>query len=130
MVLTPAGSAFQGCFRYRLVRPAAGSGTMPKKRKLTGNDYKIEEQFTDRKDETSLFKSKMSDTSSDYNILMFYGVGGIGKSRLRKEISRIHAGYYSDSSIQFELNLEPPENRNAGDGILNLVDSCRAKSKT
>lgn len=100
---------------------------MPKKRSLIGNDYKIEEQFVDRKEEVALFRSKLKNTSADYNILMFYGVGGIGKSKLRKEISNIHSENYGNESVQFVLNLEPPENRNAGDGILSLVDSCKSK---
>lgn len=102
---------------------------MPKKRNLIGNDYKIEEQFIDRQNEVALFKEKLANTSADYNILMFYGVGGIGKSKMRNEISRIHSENFGANSIQFELNLEPPENRNAGDGILSLVDSCKAKSR-
>lgn len=102
---------------------------MPKRRSLVGNDYKIEEQFIDRKDEVQLFKEKMMALTDEYNILMFYGVGGIGKSKLKNKILDIHKNYFESSYIQFVLNLEPPENRNAGDGILSLVDSCKSDIK-
>jgi len=47
-------------------------------------------QFTDRTDFLNLFSENVkSGTASEYRVLVFYGVGGIGKTSMRKEMSRM-----------------------------------------
>ena len=89
-------------------------------------NFEIQEVFIDRVEAKKLYKSKMESNEKKYNILVFYGVGGIGKSKLRKEISRIHNKEYNDSIIMY-LDLNAADDRNIGSGILKLVDSCSKK---
>ena len=47
-------------------------------------------QFTDRTDFLNLFQENIqAGRLSDYRILVFYGVGGIGKTSMRKEMARM-----------------------------------------
>jgi tetratricopeptide (TPR) repeat protein len=47
-------------------------------------------QFTDRTDFLNLFQENIqAGRLSDYKILVFYGVGGIGKTSMRKEMARL-----------------------------------------
>lgn len=89
-------------------------------------NFEIQEVFIDRVEAKNLYKSKMESNKKEYNILVFYGVGGIGKSKLRKEISRIHNEDYKDSIVMY-LDLNAADDRNIGSGILKLVDSCNEK---
>lgn len=88
--------------------------------------YHIEESFIDRQVAKQLYMDKRSSNDKEYNILSFYGVGGVGKSTLRKELCRMHVEN-DDGSVYMYLDLHPAENRNIEKGILNLVDSCSAK---
>lgn len=64
-------------------------------------------QFTNREEYTKAFRNKIESASrSEYGILSFYGVGGIGKSTLRKELGRILTDAYPEilwSYTDFEL---------------------------
>ncbi|MBZ0201620.1 MAG: tetratricopeptide repeat protein, partial [Ignavibacteria bacterium] len=64
-------------------------------------------QFTDREELTEAFRKKIPMLGKEgYSILSYYGVGGIGKSTLRKEIGRILSTDYPDiiwSCTDFEL---------------------------
>src|SRR5215213_4320349 len=66
-----------------------------------------ERQFTNREEYTEAFRKKIKfENKQDYNILAYYGVGGIGKSTLRKELGRILSADYPDiiwSYTDFEL---------------------------
>lgn len=88
--------------------------------------YHVEESFIDREIAKRLYLDKCSSNDKEYNIISFYGVGGVGKSTLRKELCRMHVEN-DDKSIYMYLDLNPSENRNLEKGILNLVDSCSAK---
>ena len=46
-------------------------------------------QFTDRDEFTTLFLKALEKGPQDFKVLVFYGVGGIGKSSLRKELQRL-----------------------------------------
>lgn len=85
--------------------------------------FNITDCFIDRKEAKALYRSKLISNNKDYNILTFYGVGGIGKSKLSKEIRRIHKIENSDYLIMY-LDLNSADDRNLGAGILKLVDSC------
>lgn len=68
----------------------------------------------------------MNHNEKEFNVLVFYGVGGIGKSKLVKEISKIHKEE-NKNALVFYLDLIAADDRNMGSGILKLVDSCDAK---
>lgn len=58
--------------------------------------------------------------------MVFYGVGGIGKSKLRKELCRMHEDENKEG-ITFYLDLNAADDRNLGNGILNLVEEDYSK---
>ena len=100
---------------------------MPKPKHSFGKkDFEVKEEFIDREEAKQLYRDKLNNNRKDYNILVFYGVGGIGKSKLRREISKIHKAENKEG-ITFYLDLNAPEDRNMGEGILKLVDSCDTK---
>ncbi|SCW57911.1 hypothetical protein SAMN02910400_01395 [Lachnospiraceae bacterium C10] len=100
---------------------------MPKPKHSFGKkDFEVKEEFIDREEAKRLYRDKLNNNQKEYNILVFYGVGGIGKSKLRREISRIHKEENKEG-ITFYLDLNAPEDRNMGEGILKLVDSCDTK---
>lgn len=88
--------------------------------------FEVNEGFIDREEAKSLYHNKLNNNDRDYNVLVFYGVGGIGKSKLRKELCRMHEEENKEG-ITFYLDLNPADDRNLGQGILKLVDSCSAK---
>lgn len=88
--------------------------------------YNVNEEFIDRIEAKNLFYQKLMKNKKAYNVLVFYGVGGIGKSKLRKEICRIHS-YENKESVIFYLDFNNADDRNLGSGILKLVDSCNTK---
>lgn len=89
-------------------------------------NFKVIEEFIDREEAKALYHSKLNQNDKDYNVLVFYGVGGIGKSKLRREICRMHEEENQDG-ITFYLDLNSHDDRNLGNGILKLVDSCNNK---
>ena len=100
---------------------------MPKPKHSFGKkDFQVKEEFIDREEAKQLYRDKLNNNQKDYNILVFYGVGGIGKTKLRREISKIHKEENKEG-ITFYLDLNAPEDRNMGEGILKLVDSCDTK---
>lgn len=88
--------------------------------------FNVNEQFIDRSEAKNLYRQKLLYNKCEYNILSFYGVGGIGKSKLRKELCRIHMEENRNAAVLY-LDLNAPDDRNLGSGILKLVDSCNAK---
>lgn len=88
--------------------------------------FEVKEEFIDREEAKQLYHDKLNHNWKAYNILVFYGVGGIGKSKLRREICRMHKEENKEG-ITFYLDLNAPEDRNLGEGILKLVDSCDTK---
>ena len=89
-------------------------------------NFEITEEFIDRDEAKKLYRDKLNNNKKEYNILSFYGVGGIGKSKLRKEICRLHREE-NKNAITFYLDLNAADDRNMGTGILKLVDSCDTK---
>ena len=100
---------------------------MPRPKHSFGKKYfEVQEQFIDREEAKNLYRDKLNNNEKDYNVLVIYGVGGIGKSKLRKEICRLHKEE-NEKAVSFYLDLNAPEDRNLGAGILKLVDSCDNK---
>ena len=96
------------------------------KKSFEGRAFEIKEEFIDRSEAKDLYKKKLNNNTNPYNIIVYYGIGGIGKSKLRKEISRIHQ-LENKRALSFCLDFNVAEDRNIGNGILKLVDSCSAK---
>lgn len=90
-------------------------------------DFTVTEEFIDRCEAKTLYREKLNHNDKDYNILVYYGVGGIGKTKLRRELCRIHKEE-NPESITFYLDLNAADDRNLGAGILKLVDSCSKKN--
>ena len=88
-------------------------------------NFEVNEAFIDREEAKELYHNKLNHNDKDYNILVFYGVGGIGKTRLRREICRMHKEE-NKKAVIFYLDLNAADDRNLGSGILKLVDSCDA----
>ena len=88
--------------------------------------FEIKQEFVDRTEAKALYHDKLRNNDKEYNILSYYGIGGIGKSSLRREICRMHTDENTEGII-FYLDLEPADDRNLGMGILKLVDSCNTK---
>gem|GEM_PF-1434482 len=84
--------------------------------------------FVDRDPAKQVFFDKLeAPFSADYNIQMYYGMGGVGKSELCRELIRLYEEKYTDRYLLFSLNLETQENRNAGSGLLSLAESCKGR---
>jgi tetratricopeptide (TPR) repeat protein len=86
-------------------------------------------QFTDRTDFLDLFrKSIAAGTPDEYQILVFYGVGGIGKTSMRKEMARI-----LDSTELAEvyacLDFDVPSYRDQETALFVLRDALRESFK-
>ena len=96
------------------------------KHSFSKKNFEIKKIFIDREEAKALYKKKLNDNQKDYNVLVYYGIGGIGKSRLRKEICKIHKEENKES-LCFYLDLNSADDRNLGTGILKLVDSCDNK---
>ena len=89
-------------------------------------EFSYEEKFIDREEAKKLYTDKLYNNEKDYNILVYYGVGGIGKSKLKTEICRMHKEGNEESLVIY-LDLNAADDRNLGAGILKLVDSVSDK---
>lgn len=100
---------------------------MIKPRHIIGKKvFTLNYSFIDREEAKQLYRDKLAHNEKDYNILCFYGVGGVGKSTLREELRRIHIDENEDSLYMY-LDLNLAEDRCMEKGILKLVDSCTEK---
>ena len=87
--------------------------------------FKFTEQFVDREEATRLFQNSLSETAGpDYHIIMYYGVGGIGKSKLKAKTIDVHRQLYEENAVEFFLDFNVAESRSPVSGLLRLVDSC------
>lgn len=91
--------------------------------------FKINEEFVNREHAKKLFSDSMNPSADSYKVIMYHGVGGIGKSSLKKELISIHNNTYGSNAIRFHLDFSSPENRNPGEALISLVDSCESKTK-
>ncbi len=79
------------------------------KHNISGKNIPAARQFTDREEFIDAFKKKLlAENKKDYSILSFYGVGGIGKSTLRKELGKILSKEYPDTIWSYaDFELQP-----------------------
>lgn len=99
---------------------------------LLGNtskkQYIAKKEFTDRDDYRIKFFDKIEEISSEkesdiirYNVLNFYGIGGIGKSSLQRELCREIES--NNDIIYVQADFANSFNRNASNLLLELAKS-------
>ena len=77
----------------------------------TDNFPKASRQFTDRENYIAAFHNLMKpEMRKDYNLLVFYGVGGVGKTTLRKELGRQIDAKYT-KTLWTAIDLDVPTYR-------------------
>lgn len=91
---------------------------------------KGERQFTDRENFIEMFRNYLSlSTGSDqYKIIVFYGVGGVGKTTLRKHLSKILENEFP-STIYTSIDLDVPLYRNMETTLFVLRNELTEKYK-
>lgn len=91
---------------------------------------KEERQFTDRENFIEMFRNYLSlpADGSQYRILVFYGVGGVGKTTLRKHFSKILKSEFP-STIHTSVDLDVPLYRNIETTLFVLRNELSEKYK-
>ena len=81
--------------------------------------------FTDREAPQQYFQQALADINQcDFSLLNFYGVGGIGKSRLHRHLQEAHLE--ADKNYLYSgVNFEAPENRNLHKTLTTLVHNFK-----
>ena len=89
-----------------------------------GNEPRAIDLFTDREQPQKLFAEARADLSPDqYRILVFYGVGGQGKTLLCEKLrANLKAGKPGDT-VWGHLDLHPVSHREPAQGLLQLRKS-------
>ena len=82
-----------------------------------------EKLFVDREAAKKKFADFIERNQKDYNILMYYGIGGIGKSRLLAEnISYFKERYHK--TVCFSVDFNDVNKRSVGETLAEFVDDC------
>lgn len=85
--------------------------------------------FTDREEFVEAFKEKLAIKSGDgYNVLVYYGVGGIGKTTLRKHLGKILENDYTDIIWSF-VDFDVPAYREPETALYMLRKTLKNKYK-
>lgn len=75
-------------------------------------------QFTDREEPRKTFENALNDLQKDFfKVLVFYGVGGIGKSRLQKELINM-AHHRNESITQITINFHEASHRDEMEALV------------
>ncbi|MFE8700585.1 tetratricopeptide repeat protein [Cytobacillus sp. FJAT-54145] len=86
-------------------------------------------EFTDREEPTkAFFDAFQLKDSSQYKVLTYYGVGGIGKSRLLRELFQ-KVERVNPSTIKAILDFKEEKHRYPGEGLLWLREELKKKNK-
>ena len=85
---------------------------LPTRKKLgQKTTVSAQRKFTDREEFQESFKKALNNVNNqDFNILTFYGVGGVGKSSLQKHLKEEHLDKNKDSVYSF-VDFEEVTNR-------------------
>jgi tetratricopeptide (TPR) repeat protein len=103
---------------------------MPIKPKYTTCEDRpvAQRQFTDREDFIKTFRSALDANQPDrHQVLVFYGVGGIGKTSLRKELTKLVSD--QDGIASAVLDFETPGYRDMETALFALRKSLLARYK-
>jgi tetratricopeptide (TPR) repeat protein len=85
-------------------------------------------QFTDREDFIKTFQTALAAKQPDkHQVLVFYGVGGIGKTSLRRELTRLLAS--EPGVITAALDFDVPGYRDQDTALFALRKALREKHK-
>ena len=102
---------------------------MPLTPKHSTRKHKALREFTDREDQTERFRALLRNRDpKKHHVLMFYGVGGVGKTRLQKELNGIHTRECA-FPISTSLDFEDATRREAGAALYSLSVSLRIDHK-
>jgi tetratricopeptide (TPR) repeat protein len=75
-------------------------------------------QFTDREEpRRSYINAFQSLTNDQYKVLVYYGVGGIGKSRLQKELHHMTSSL-DDSAIKVTIDFREEKHRDPSEALI------------
>ena len=82
-------------------------------------------EFTDREEPTKAFMNAFNQkVETSYKVLTYYGIGGIGKSRLLKELYR-KVDFQHSSVVKGLLNFKEEKHRNPGDALICLREDLK-----
>ena len=86
-------------------------------------------KFTDRENFINIFKTTLAQNNPEiHNVIVYYGVGGIGKTSLRKELIKIISS--ESSGIKYAtLDFDLPVYRTADNALYYLRKSLKEKYK-
>lgn len=80
--------------------------------------------FVDREEARALFATCLDNCSKrDYTILNYYGVGGVGKSKLLSQIKSLFIDRIPKGII-FHVDLQDANNRSVGETLMRFADNC------
>lgn len=82
--------------------------------------------FVDRESARTAFKDFVTTDDKEYNVLMYYGIGGVGKSMLLAENERSFQQLFANS-ILFSVDLHDASKRTIDSALLEFVENCSCK---
>lgn len=82
--------------------------------------------FVDRESARQAFNDFVTTDDKEYNVLMFYGIGGVGKSMLLAENEQSFQQLFADS-ILFSVDLHDAGKRTIDSTLLEFVENCSNK---
>lgn len=82
--------------------------------------------FVDRESARYAFNEFVTQDDKEYNVLMFYGIGGVGKSMLLNENEQAFKKIFANSII-FSVDLHDASKRTIDSTILEFVENCSNK---
>ena len=83
--------------------------------------------FVDRESARDAFNSFVTSSDNAYNILMYYGIGGVGKSRLLSENENSFKEIFPEALL-FSVDLHDASKRTVDGTLLEFVDNCNNKN--
>lgn len=83
-------------------------------------------KFVDRESARTAFNDFVTSDDKEYNVLMYYGIGGVGKSMLLAENEQSFQQLFPDS-ILFSVDLHDAGKRTIDSTLLEFVENCSDK---
>lgn len=80
-------------------------------------------KFVDRESARQAFNDFVTTDDKEYNVLMYYGIGGVGKSMLLAENEQSFQQLYAES-ILFSVDLHDASKRSIDSTLLEFVENC------
>ena len=83
-------------------------------------------KFVDRESARTAFNDFVTSDDKEYNVLMYYGIGGVGKSMLLAENEQSFQQLFPNS-ILFSVDLHDASKRTIDSTLLEFVENCSNK---